>query len=205
MIALGLLLVLVGFALIVPRGGIPGSASVRNVRLELAAILRHAWIWGASVMEVPADPDHHGIGRDGWGVRADRHVELTSRPSAVEVEDPIGYVSDGRIVTRHHDAGPASTIARKVRERWRYARHLGGWLARRPAGRSARDHGAAQRHALLLTERRVRRRSIGLVGQVELSQDVTSPRIAASRGSPDSLNGNATFSVAVNSATVAIT
>jgi hypothetical protein len=34
MIALGLLLVLVGFALMVPRGGVPGSASVRNVQLS---------------------------------------------------------------------------------------------------------------------------------------------------------------------------
>jgi len=32
-IAVGLLLVLVGFAFIVPRGGIPGSAAARNVSL----------------------------------------------------------------------------------------------------------------------------------------------------------------------------
>ena len=32
-IALGLLAVLVGFALVVPRGSMPGSASARNVRL----------------------------------------------------------------------------------------------------------------------------------------------------------------------------
>ena len=34
MIVLGLLFVLFGFALIVPRGGIPGSAAVRNVELS---------------------------------------------------------------------------------------------------------------------------------------------------------------------------
>ena len=33
MIAVGLLLVLVGFAFIVPRGSMPGSASARNVRV----------------------------------------------------------------------------------------------------------------------------------------------------------------------------
>ena len=33
MIALGLLLVLVGFAFVVPRGGLPGSAAVRNVSI----------------------------------------------------------------------------------------------------------------------------------------------------------------------------
>jgi hypothetical protein len=32
-IALGLLLVLVGFALMVPRGSVPGSASARNVQV----------------------------------------------------------------------------------------------------------------------------------------------------------------------------
>lgn len=34
MIVLGLLFVLVGFALLIPRGGLPGSASVRNVELS---------------------------------------------------------------------------------------------------------------------------------------------------------------------------
>jgi hypothetical protein len=33
MIALGMLLVLVGFAIMVPRGGVPGSAAARNVQL----------------------------------------------------------------------------------------------------------------------------------------------------------------------------
>ena len=33
MIAVGLLAVLIGFALVVPRGSMPGSASARNVRL----------------------------------------------------------------------------------------------------------------------------------------------------------------------------
>ena len=32
-VALGLLAVLIGFALIVPRGSMPGSASARNVRV----------------------------------------------------------------------------------------------------------------------------------------------------------------------------
>jgi hypothetical protein len=33
MIAVGLLLVLVGFVMLIPRGGMPGSASTRNVTL----------------------------------------------------------------------------------------------------------------------------------------------------------------------------
>lgn len=33
MLAVGIILVLVGFALVVPRGGVPGSAAVRNVSL----------------------------------------------------------------------------------------------------------------------------------------------------------------------------
>ena len=33
MLILGMLLVLVGFAMIVPRGGMPGSASARNIRI----------------------------------------------------------------------------------------------------------------------------------------------------------------------------
>lgn len=33
MVAVGMLLVLVGFALMAPRGGIPGSAAARNVKI----------------------------------------------------------------------------------------------------------------------------------------------------------------------------
>ena len=33
MIVAGMILVLVGFAMIVPRGGLPGSAAARNIRI----------------------------------------------------------------------------------------------------------------------------------------------------------------------------
>jgi hypothetical protein len=46
MIALGLLLVLVGFALMVPRGGVPGSAAVRNVSLGWSRIFTTAGYQG---------------------------------------------------------------------------------------------------------------------------------------------------------------
>ncbi len=40
MIAIGLLLVLVGFALTVSRGGMPGSVAVRNVTLGRSQLFR---------------------------------------------------------------------------------------------------------------------------------------------------------------------
>jgi hypothetical protein len=42
MVAVGLLLVLVGFALVVSRGGMPGSASNRQVRLGFAKVFTTA-------------------------------------------------------------------------------------------------------------------------------------------------------------------
>jgi hypothetical protein len=39
-IVLGLLLVLVGFAVIVPRGGMPGSVAARNVTLGRSQLFR---------------------------------------------------------------------------------------------------------------------------------------------------------------------
>lgn len=46
MIALGLLLVLVGFALIVPRGGMPGSTAARNISLGRSQLFRTAGYQG---------------------------------------------------------------------------------------------------------------------------------------------------------------
>jgi hypothetical protein len=39
-IALGMLLVLIGFALVVSRGGIPGSAAARNVSLGMQRVFK---------------------------------------------------------------------------------------------------------------------------------------------------------------------
>jgi hypothetical protein len=105
-------------------------------------------------MEVPADPDHHGSGGDGRRICADRRVELTPRTSAVEVENPIGYLGDGGIVARDHDARSS------VDHRTDQLEHGGDvaailmarWLVGEQNDRLD-DRGAAQRHSLLLTDR----------------------------------------------------
>jgi hypothetical protein len=118
----------VGFALIVPKGGVPGSAAIRRVHRTLV----HADDCGYDAAPSRKYRVIEVLERSGGHGRWFRHCRVVLRVlSPIEIEESISHVRNGRIVAGDHEQVPRSTIARASSTRSRDALRPDDWWARR--------------------------------------------------------------------------